>query len=118
MFKNQPIYFICTILSCLLFGLGLIILIPWYLKTKATKLEITENDIVFEQGLLSKTRSELGLHNIRTVKVHQSFFNRMFGTGSIAIYTAGDKPEIEASGLPEPHKIRDIVKNKQSKQAA
>lgn len=114
MFKNSPIIFILTLLLIPVFGLGLIILLGWYIKTKGTKLSVTENDIELEEGLLSKDRSELSIKNVRTVKVKQSFFNRILGVGAIEIYTAGDKPEIAVSGLPNPNKIRDIVKSKQN----
>jgi len=112
MFKNHPILFIGSVGLCV-FGIGFAILAFWYLKMKATKLEITETELIATKGLLSKEHVELNLKSIRTSKVSQSFFNRIFGTGNIAIYTAGDRPEIEISGLPDPHKVRGILKNAQ-----
>jgi uncharacterized membrane protein YdbT with pleckstrin-like domain len=113
MFKNSPIGFLLAIALIPVFGLGLIILLYWFLKCKSSKLEVRDDEILFEQGLLSKERSELGAKNVRTVKVKQSFFNRIFGTGTIAIYTAGDKPEIVANGMPEPNRVRDLIKASQ-----
>lgn len=111
MFKNNPILFVLAVVSILAFGIGLIILLVWYLKVLSTKLTITDSEIQFERGLLSKERLELGMSSVRTVKVNQSFFDRMFGVGSIAIYSAGDSPEITASGMPDPDRIRALIKD-------
>jgi len=113
MFKNSPIVFIIYVGLIAAFGIGIILLLIWYLKTKSTKLIITNKDILFEKGLLSKSRSEVSIKSIRTVKVKQSFFDRIFGVGSIELYTAGDLPEIEVKGMPDPNKVRDIIKEMQ-----
>jgi len=112
MFKNQPITFIVFVL--LIFaGVGIIFLLIWYLKAKATKLTVTNSMITLERGLFSKEHSELYTDTIRTVKVKQSFFNRIFGVGSLQFYTAGDSPEVVVNGMPDPHKIREIIQSSQ-----
>lgn len=110
MFRNNPLLFILSLLLILAFGLGIIILLVWYLKNKASKLIVTEHDVIFETGLLSKQHAEINMESIRTVRVSQSFFNRIFGTGNIELYTAGDRPEITAKGMPDPHKVRELIK--------
>jgi len=112
MFKNNPLGFIVALLLVPVFGLGLIILLVWYLKAKASKLVVTENDILYEKGLLSKQRIEVSIGSVRTVRVNQTFFDRIFGTGTIQLYTAGDSPEIVASGMPEPNRVREIIKSR------
>ena len=87
MFKNQPITFIVFVIL-IAAGVGIIFLLIWYLKTKATKLTVTNSMITLERGLFSKEHSELYTDTIRTVKVKQSFFNRIFGVGSLEFYTA------------------------------
>jgi uncharacterized membrane protein YdbT with pleckstrin-like domain len=114
MFKNQPIGFILAIILVPVFGLGLLILLWWYLTTKSVKLEITGGEIILEEGLLSKKRTEVNVSSVRTVQVYQSFFNRMFGVGKISVFTAGDNPEIQAAGMPDPHAFRDIIKGESS----
>ena len=113
MFKNNPVGFILSLLLVPVFGIGIIIFLVWYLKTRSSKLSITDRDILFEEGLLNKNRSEISIDRIRTVKVKQTFFNRIFGTGTIELYTAGDTAEIIAIGMPDPHRIRDLIKNRQ-----
>jgi len=110
MFKNNPLGFILALLLVLAFGLGLIIFLIWYLKNKSSRLVVTAEDVLFEKGLLSKERVELTIRSIRTVKVKQSFWNRVFGTGTIELYTAGDAAEIIVRGIPDPNRVRDIIK--------
>lgn len=114
MFKNNPLGFIVSLLLIPVFGLGLIILLVWHLRNKSSKLTVTENDILFEKGLLSKDRSEVNISSVRTVRVKQSFFNRVFGTGRVELYTAGDVAEITAVGIPDPNKVRELIKARQN----
>ncbi|MBC6441867.1 MAG: PH domain-containing protein [Rhodobacteraceae bacterium] len=109
MFRNHPLIFLIFLALCVI-GIGILFLGIWYLSTKSSKLTVTETNLLFEKGLLSKSRSELSLNSIRTVNVSQSFTNRIFGTGTVSIFTAGDNPEIVAKGFPRPHSIRDAIK--------
>lgn len=110
MFKNNPLGFIISLLLIPAFGLGLLILLWWYLQTKSSRLSVGENEILFEKGLLSKERAEISISSVRTIRVKQSFFNRIFGVGTLEIYTAGDSPEIVATGMPEPNRVRELIK--------
>ena len=88
-------------------------LLIWYMKIKSTKVSVTNNDILVERGLLRKNRKELALDKVRTVEVDQDFISRIFGVGKIKVFTAGDLAEIEVTGLPDPNRIRELVKQNQ-----
>lgn len=109
MFKSHPFWFIVAVLLIPI-GIGILILLGWYLTVKATRLAIIGDDVVLEKGLLSKERTELAISSIRSVRVYQSFFDRVFGVGTISVYTAGDNPELTAAGIPEPNRFREIIK--------
>lgn len=109
MFKSHPLGFVLAVLLVPV-AIGILILLWWFLMCKSTKLEVIGNDIVLTKGLLSKDTTEVDIARIRSVNVYQSFFNRMFGVGDIKIYTAGDEPEIEVSGVPNPNEFRLLVK--------
>jgi uncharacterized membrane protein YdbT with pleckstrin-like domain len=113
MFRNKPLGFILAVIL-IPAAIGILILMVWYLRCKSTKLEINGNEVVLEQGLLSKERTELSVSGIRTVKINQSFFNRLFKVGTVSIYTAGDSPEIQAAGMPRPEVFRELVKAAQT----
>ena len=112
MFRARPFAFILSVILVPV-GIGIIILLTWYLKCKATRLEIGNGEITLEQGLLSKDRTELDMTTVRTVKVYQSFMNRLFGVGDVSVFTAGDAPEVFAKGMPRPQVFRDIIKGEQ-----
>jgi uncharacterized membrane protein YdbT with pleckstrin-like domain len=116
MFKNNPLGFIASIILIPALGIGVLILLWWFLQTKASKLTLTDREIHYEEGLLNKEHSEINISSVRTIKVKQSFFNRIFGVGSIEIYTAGDEPEVVVKGLPDPNTVREIIKNSQNDQ--
>lgn len=113
MFRNNPLGFILAILLIPV-AIGVLILLYWYMSCKATRLEINGDEVVLEKGLLSKERTELNISGIRTVKISQSLANRMFGVGTVAIYTAGDQAEIEAKGMPQPEIFKDLIKANQA----
>lgn len=112
MFKNNPLGFILALLLVPV-GVGIIIFLVWHLKNKSSRLVVTDSHVLYEKGLLSKERSEIDIDSIRTVKVSQTLFNRMFGTGTVELYTAGDSAEFVARGLPDPNRVREIIKANQ-----
>ena len=109
MFKSNPLGFIAAVILIAV-GVGVLILLWWYLQCKSTTLETDGSSVMLERGLFSKERIELDISSIRTVKVYQSLFNRMFGVGQISVYTSGDVAEIDLQGLPDPHRFRELVK--------
>lgn len=113
MFRAHPFYFVLSVLAIAVFGLGIIILLYWYIKTRATSLIITEHDITYEQGILSKDRTSVSLSHVRAVRVTQGFVNRILGVGTIEISTAGDEPEFTIKDLPDPHVIREAINKAQ-----
>lgn len=113
MFRNNPLGFILAVLLIPL-AVGILILLWWYLQCKATKLTVDASSIILERGLLSKEKIELDIDSVRTVKIYQSFFNRIFGVGRISVYTSGDVAEFEINGMPDPNRFRELVKTANS----
>lgn len=105
-----------TVLAILLIpvGIGIILLLYWYLQTKADKLTIKSDEIVGVHGLISKQYTEINMSSVRTVKVSQSLLQRILNAGNVAIYTSGDDPELVIKGLPNPNEIRDYIKGQPS----
>jgi len=106
--RAHPIGFIVAILLIPVV-LGVLILLLWWLDSRTTKLEISRHTVRYETGIFSKDRRELGRGKIRTVRVQQSFLNRLLNVGTIEIYTAGDKPEIVARDMLAPNRLRQIL---------
>ena len=90
-------------------------LLIWYLQIKSKKVSVTNTEMLYEEGLLRKNRKELALDKVRSVEVDQDFIERIFSVGKVKVFTAGDLPEIEVEGLPDPNRIRELVKQNQHK---
>ena len=109
MFRAHPFWFILAVLLIAAFGIGILILIYWYIQTRATALTVTDSDLLYERGILSKERTSVSLRHVRSVNVTQSFVNRILGVGTIEISTAGDEPEFTIADMPDPHVIREAI---------
>lgn len=114
MFRAHPFWFILFVLLIAAFGLGLLILLYWYVKTRATALTVTEHELLYEKGILSKERLSVSLRHVRSVQVNQSFINRILGVGTVEIATAGDEPEFTVTDMPDPHEIREAISHAQA----
>ena len=113
MFRAHPFWFIGCIVLIPAFGLGILILLYWYIKTRATTITITDNEIMYEKGILSKDRISVSLRHIRAVQVNQGFIDRILGVGTVQISTAGDEPEFTVTEMPDPLEIRDAISKAQ-----
>ena len=109
MFRAHPFWFILAVLLILAFGIGIIILLYWYIKTRATALTVTDQDLLYERGILSKDRTSVSLKHVRSVNIAQGFINRIFGVGTIQISTAGDEPEFTIADMPDPYVIQEAI---------
>lgn len=110
MFRNHPFLFILTVILIAAFGLGLVILLIWWLQTLGTKLTVTDERITLRKGILSKYTNEVFHTDIRNVQLDQSFFQRLFDVGTIAISTSGQEGiEISVPGIPHPQQVRDLI---------
>lgn len=95
-------------------GIGIIMLLYWYVQTKSDHLVVKDDEIVWTHGLISKQYTEINMSSVRTVKIRQSLFQRMVNAGNVSIYTSGDEPELMVKGLPDPNRIREYIKGQTS----
>ena len=114
MFRAHPMWFILCVVLIPAFGVGILLLIYWYILTRATALSVTEHEIMYERGILSKDRTSVSLRHVRAVNVSQDFINRILGVGTVEISTAGDEPEFTIKDLPDPHTIREAISRAQT----
>ena len=117
MFRARPFLFALCVLLIAAFGIGLLMLLYWYVLTRATQLTVTDHDITYERGILSKDRTSVALRQVRSVRVEQGPVNRVFGVGKIEISSTGDRPEFTVTDMPDPHAIRDAIRGAQRSEA-
>lgn len=94
----------------LLFALSALQLLIWWVSTRTDQLKITDDEILWTHGLVNKKYTELGMGSVRTVQVSQSLLQRLLDAGDIRVFTTGDLPELVVRGLPDPNRIRELVK--------
>lgn len=91
-------------------GAALIVLGVWKIKTLDAGLRITNKRTVERRGLLSKTTSEVLHENIRNFQITQTFWERLWGVGTVGISSAGqDEIEIVVRHIPRPYRVRDVI---------
>ncbi len=113
MFRAHPFWFIGCVILIPALGVGVLLLLYWYIHTRQTALTLTENELLYEKGILSKDRTSVSLKHIRSVHVTQGFLNRLLGVGTIQISTAGDQPEFTVKDMPDPGEIREAISKAQ-----
>jgi len=114
MFRNRPVLFLvcCALIP---FGIGIVVLLAWWLRCLATSLVITESRVTLRKGLLSKATNDVLIADIRNVQVSQSFLQRIFGVGAVAVSTSGQSDmEIEVHGVPAPDRIKSIINDRRT----
>lgn len=94
----------------LVFALSALQLLIWWVSTRTDQLTITDEEILWTHGLVNKRYTELGMGSVRTVQVSQSLLQRLLDAGDIRVFTTGDLPELVVRGLPDPGRIRELVK--------
>ena len=110
MFRNHPISFVLSVLLIAAFGLGLIILLIWWLNTLGTTITVTNEQTTLRKGLLSKYTNDVFHTNVRNIQLRQSFLQRIFNVGWIGISSAGQSGvEIAVGGIPNPELVKELI---------
>ncbi len=94
----------------LVFALSTFQFLVWWVSTRTDSLKITDEEILWTHGLINKRYTEVGMGSVRTVQVSQSLLQRLLDAGDIRVFTTGDLPELVVRGLPDPSRIRELVK--------
>lgn len=75
-----------------------------------TTLTITADRTILRTGRLDKTTTEVRHKDVRAMTINEPLFDRLFGLGSIEIYSAGHAGvEITVTGIPNPERIRKLI---------
>lgn len=109
MFTASPLRFIFYLALIPVFGLGLLLMLVWYLQCRYQILEIDRGLIVYKSGVLSKEHIELQIGLVRSTRIEQSLMQRVFSIGYIYITTSGSSPEIIAAAMPHPKRVRELI---------
>ena len=110
MFRSHPIVFILSVFSIAAYGMGLVIILIWWLICMRKTLTVTNERTTLRIGILSKQVNEIRHSDVRNIKLRQGLFQRILRSGSIAVgSSATGVYEIVVKGIPHPDKIKELV---------
>lgn len=84
----------------------------WALRVRATRLTITNKRTIVQHGMFKRERVELQHEDLDTLKVYQTFWNRQFNTGDLAvtINSDGGKQQVFVMALPDPTGLAEVIR--------
>lgn len=91
--------------------LASLLLLLWpikrHLQRQTVKLTIAGDKLRYETGLFSKSTRLIQVPKVQDVRVIQSFWQRLFGVGDIAIETAGESSRLVVEKLDNPQQLAE-----------
>jgi uncharacterized membrane protein YdbT with pleckstrin-like domain len=110
MWRSNPLLFLLSLVLVLFFGVGLVILLVWWIKSQNTTLIVTDKRTILQEGILSRNTNEVMHSHVRNIQISQNPMQRVFDIGTIKIASAGTGDiEISASGIPSPNRIKAVI---------
>jgi membrane protein YdbS with pleckstrin-like domain len=81
-------------------------------RIKNTHYRVTNQRIVIESGVLSRSLEEIDMRSVDDIEFQQSFLERMFGIGQVFIVST-DKvaPKLALHGIHDPRNTRELIRS-------
>ncbi|MEW1952581.1 PH domain-containing protein [Terrabacter sp. NPDC080008] len=80
-----------------------------YLRWRTTHYVITSHRVMVRRGILTKTGKDITLSKITDVSFEQSLLDRMIGSGSLHLESAGDSPDEDLANIPHSNEVQQLV---------
>ena len=107
------IYYLLDIIFGILlapFIIGIVLLVSALICIYCTTYILTTKRIIVKTGWLNKKQNEIWIKDMRAVNLTQSFWERLVGTGSVAIGTAATAgTEIQIRGVNNAQQLIDKI---------
>ena len=82
------------------------------LVLRSHRYGISNQRIMVESGVFSKTLAEIDVRTIDDITFHQTLVERMLNIGQIAILSSEPStPRVRLVGVPDPRAVRELVRN-------
>jgi len=89
--------------------LSAIWLIIRYLKWVTTNFVITNDRIIFRQGVIAKSGIEIPLDRVNNVNFNQSIFERLLGAGDLLIESGGEDGQQRFTDVRKPQNVQNLI---------
>lgn len=96
-----------TVAVAVLVGIPLVI-VP-ILAWRTTHYVITTHRVMVRKGILSKSGKDITLSKITDVSFSQTPLDRMLGSGTLSIESAGDSPNEDFQAIPRSDRVQQLI---------
>jgi uncharacterized membrane protein YdbT with pleckstrin-like domain len=80
-----------------------------YLKWVTTNFVITNDRVIFREGVLAKRGVEIPLERVNNVNFDQSIFERLVGAGDLTIESAGKDGASAFTDIRKPEAVQNLI---------
>ena len=79
------------------------------LKWYRTHFVLTSQRVIFQSGVIARTRIDISLHKINVVNFHQSVFERLINAGDIVIETGAEEGVETFIDVRDPQNVQAYI---------
>ncbi len=93
--------------------LGVLRLLVRYVRWVRTVYAVTSHRVIVQTGILGKDFHEIPVTQVRGVDVHQSFFQRILGYGTVRVSSEGGSTlgNEDWKGIPKPFRFQKMIED-------
>jgi uncharacterized membrane protein YdbT with pleckstrin-like domain len=96
-----------TVVVAVLIGIPLVI-VP-ILAWRTTQYVITTHRVMVRKGILNKSGKDITLSKITDVSFTQTLLDRILGSGTLSIESAGDSPNEDFEAIPRSDRVQQLL---------
>jgi uncharacterized membrane protein YdbT with pleckstrin-like domain len=79
------------------------------LKWRTTHFVVTSERVVMRSGVLARQGRDIPLARINDVSFQHSFFERLLGSGTLVVESAGERGQVTLTDIPRVEKVQRVV---------
>lgn len=83
------------------------------LRWRCTHFALTDRRVLIREGLFTRTGTDIPMTRINSVQFRYGIMDRMLGTGTLIIESAGDEP-LELADVPQVRRVHELLYNEVS----
>jgi uncharacterized membrane protein YdbT with pleckstrin-like domain len=100
---------LALIIAQVLSALAVLNLALQTLKWYRTHFVLTSQRVIFQSGVIARTRVEISLHKINLINFHQSVFERLINAGDIVIESGAEDGVETFNDVPDPQQVQALI---------
>jgi uncharacterized membrane protein YdbT with pleckstrin-like domain len=99
------------IATAILILIQIVMLLVAWLRLRSTMYTVTNQRVLIEQGIFSKTVDEIDLRYVDDSQFVQSFVDRLLGIGNVTLISSDkNTPRYVLTSIKDPRSVREIVR--------